>query len=483
MERFFLIRDYAIIGGGIGGCSIAALLNAKGHDVVLIEKEPSLGGCASTFSHGGNRYNAGATTISGYHEGGIVRRIFQTVGVEPDLISTNPAITIIQGDKQCIRYRDLERFILEIQKFYPHPKHQEFWTLIHSLGVAFYTMEGHYYSNQSSLMKLRSLLSFFPMLRTFWSYLFGNARDFITQFYGTASTEYLDFLDAQILIVAQATSEKVNFFTAALSLGYTFNETHYPVGGMGTVCASLTSKVSDIRTSCEVTSISKISDIYTLLTSQGTIRCKNLIMGTSHYESSRWFNDISIQKYYQKYKKLNNHQSAFVLYMTLKTPKSYNHHYQLISESIVPHTLSKSVFVSFSDPADTLIAPAGYYRITASIHTDTRFWTNLSKADYRDQKKSLQTLLQQWICDKIGIQNGEIIESFVATPKTFGRYIHRTQVGGNALTLANFLPRLPANDTPIKGFYQVGDTAYAAQGWPGVVMGAFNCMRMIDGKH
>jgi len=51
------------------------------------------------------------------------------------------------------------------------------------------------------------------------------------------------------------------------------------------------------------------------------------------------------------------------------------------------------------------------------------------------------------------------------------------------LTLANFLPRLPANDTPIKGFYQVGDTAYAAQGWPGVVMGAFNCMRMIDGQH
>lgn len=478
-----MIRDYAIIGGGIGGCSIAALLNAKGHDVVLIEKEPSLGGCASTFLRGGNRYNAGATTISGYHDGGIVRRVFDLIGVTPDVISTDPAITIIQGDKACVRYRDLERFILEIQTFYPHPKHREFWTLVHTLGVAFYSMEGHYYSNQSRFMKIRSLLSLFPMLKRFWRYLFGNARDFITRFYGNVSQQYLDFLDAQILIVAQATSDKVNFFTAALSLGYTFNETHYPVGGMGTVCVSLTSKISDIKTRCEVTSISHTNGIYTLVTSQGNIMCKNLIMGTSHYESSQWFSDHAIKQYYQKFEQLNNHQSAFVLYMTIKTPTPYHHHYQLISDTILPHTLSKALFVSFSDPSDTFMAPHGHYRITASIHTDTRFWTVLSKPQYNEQKKSLQNLLQQWICDKLRIQNEEVIESFCATPKTFGRYINRTQLGGNALTLANFLPRLPSNDTPIKGFYQVGDTAYAAQGWPGVIMGAFNCMRMIDGKH
>lgn len=478
-----MIREYAIVGGGIGGCSIAALLNAKGHDVVLIEKEPSLGGCASTFSHGGNHYNAGATTISGYHEGGIVRRIFDAVGITPDVISTDPAITIIQGDKSCVRYRDLERFISEIETFYPHAKHREFWTLIHTLGIAFYELQGHYYSNQSSLMKVRSLLSLYPMFKRFWRYLFGNARDFITRFYGTLSPQYLDFLDAQILIVAQATSDKINFFTAALSLGYTFNETHYPIGGMGAMCTSLTSKIPDVRTRCLVTSITKENDVYTLTTAQGPIQCKNLIMGTSHYESSQWFSDHAIKKYYQKYEKRNNHQSAFVLYMTIKTPTPYHHHYQFISETIIPHTLSKSLFVSFSDPSDTLIAPVGSYRITASIHTDTRFWTPLSKVHYQHQKKELQNLLQQWICDKLGIQNEEIVECFAATPKTFGRYINRTQLGGNALTLSNFLPRLPSNDTPIKGLYQIGDTAYAAQGWPGVVMGAFNCMRMINGKH
>jgi phytoene dehydrogenase-like protein len=57
-------------GRGIGGCSIATLLNSEGKEVVLIEKASSLGGCASTFWHRGYGYNAGATTLSGYHEGG-----------------------------------------------------------------------------------------------------------------------------------------------------------------------------------------------------------------------------------------------------------------------------------------------------------------------------------------------------------------------------------------------------------------------------
>lgn len=32
------MREYAVLGGGIGGCASAALLNAHGHDVVLLKK-------------------------------------------------------------------------------------------------------------------------------------------------------------------------------------------------------------------------------------------------------------------------------------------------------------------------------------------------------------------------------------------------------------------------------------------------------------
>jgi phytoene dehydrogenase-like protein len=294
------------------------------------------------------------------------------------------------------------------------------------------------------------------------------------------SSEFIDFLDAQILIVAQAYSDKVNFFTAALSLGYTFNETHYPVGGMGAVCESLTSKISDTRRSCEVIMIRREKGLYHIVTSQGSIWANNLIMGTSHYESSRWFDDLAIKNYYANYEKFNNHQSALILYMKIKSDKAFNHHYQLIGDTTIPNTLSKSLFVSLSDSDDRAFE-VGHYHITASIHTDSRAWLGLSPSVYKTRKNELHDLLQGWICDRLGIDKEEIVESFAATPKTFGRYINRTQLGGNALTLANFLPLLPSNDTPIRGFYHVGDTAYAAQGWPGVVMGAFNCLRLIRG--
>lgn len=477
-----MIREYAVVGGGIGGCSIAALLNAHGEDVVLIEKESTLGGCASTFIRNGHSYNVGATTVAGYHEGGILKKLFDIVGVTPELISTDPAITIMQGQKICNRYLDLDRFIGEMEQCYPHPKHGEFWRLVHTISETFYSVEGYYYSNRSWLKKIVSLVSFIPLLRKLRPYLLSNARGFITRFYGNISSEFIDFLDAQILIIAQASSEKINFFTAALALGYTFSETHYPIGGMGAVCDSLTSKIPDIRKECEVIMIRRETGIYTICTSQGNIRARNLIMGTSHYESSKWFDDEEIQNYYNKFKYLNNHQSAFVLYMTIRSTEHFGHHYQLISDSILPFTLSKSLFVSFSDKNDIRMAQQGEYRITASIHTDSRYWLELSPSRYKAQKKELHDLLQGWICDRLTLSNDTIVESFSATPKTFSRYINRTQLGGNPLTLSNLLPRLPSNDTPIEGFYQVGDTSYAAQGWPGVVMGAFNCMRLIHGS-
>lgn len=478
-----MIYDTIIVGGGMGGCSIAALLNAKNYNVLLIEKEPSLGGCASTFKHKGSLYNAGATTLAGYHEGGIVRRLCETIGVNPPLISTDPAITIIQGSRHCIRYRDVERFIGEMERFYPHPKHAEFWRLVDTIGKTFYSMDGYYYSNRTWIKKVRSLLSFFPMIKNFRPYLLGDAKTFIKTFYGSISPEYLDFLDAQIMIVAQASSENVNFLTAALSLGYTFNETHYPIGGMGALCSAITSKLPAIRLGCTVQSISFSEGLYHLATSDGSFKAKNAIMGTAIYGLNPIFTETKINHYYQRYRSLNNYQSAFVLYMTLRSSRRFEHHYQLIASNIIPDTLSKALFVSFSDPSDTLIAPSGEYRITASIHTDARWWTGLTPSAYKHKKLSLQELLLHWILDTLSLNKEDVTQCFSATPKTFGRYLHRTQLGGNALTHSNALPFLPANDTPIQGFYNVGDTTYPAQGWPGVVMGAFNTLRMIDGRN
>lgn len=474
------MKEFAIIGGGIGGCSTAALLHARGKEVVLLEKEPYLGGCASTFSHRGFRYNSGATTLCGYGEGRVVRKLFDQVGLKPLLIETDPSIVVVHNGKTTPRYRDIDRFIDVLDQNYPHPKHAEFWNLILTLSREFYTVEGYHYSNKNALAKLKSLMSFSPLIQKFWNYLTKDARSVIERFYGGISREYLDFLDAQILIVAQTRSDSVNFLTAALALGYTFEANHYPLGGMGKVCETLITNVPDVRLSHEVLLVQQYEDCYHITTAQGLIEARNLILGSSIFESKERFADPQIRSYLEGYRRFDHHQSAFVLYMSIPTPSYFAHHYQLIRDTPLPYTLSQALFVSLSDPNDHEIAPKGITSITASIHTDIRMWEGLSRTEYASRKALLKDLIEQWICDTLHIDKRAVLQSFAATPNTFGRYLGRTRLGGIPMKRTHLLPFLPANDTPIEGFYHVGDTAYAAQGWPGVVMGAFNLMKVLD---
>ncbi len=454
--------EYAVVGSGIGGSSIAAYLDAKGHETILLEKEPYLGGCSSTFDHKGYAYNTGATTLAGYEEGHIVKSMFDKIGFTPELLVTDPAIVIIQNGKVTPRFSDLEAFLEVLEQNYPHPKNREFWTLIYTLGKEFYAMHGHHYSNSSLWKKLISLTSFLPMLVKFQRYLRTNAFDFIKDFYGDISQEYLKFLEAQILIVAQAHSKEINFFTAALSLGYTFNETHYVPGGLGALFDQMTANMKNVRRNSEIKKIERHSDHFTLHTKKESIKAKKVILNSTVYDSGKLFDDGKIKNYYKKYETLNNHQSSFMLYMTIKSSKKYEHHYQLIQDEKYIHSLSNAIFVSFSDVTDTMLTPEGHYSITVSIHTDSRFWQD--KTNYKSKKEELQSQILKSICDILDINEEEIVHQFAATPRSFKRYINRSQLGGNAITMKNFLPKLPSNDTAIDGLYHVGDTVYRCTG-------------------
>ncbi len=471
------MKDFAVVGSGVGGSSIAALLDAKGYEVALFEKEPYLGGCSSTFQHRGYNYNTGATTLAGYEEGYIVKEIFDAIGFNPEVIPTDPSIVIIQNTKTTPRYKDFERFFETLNSNYPHAKNREFWELIFEINREFYKISGHYYANKNVFSKTKSLLSFIPLFLKFQKYLRIDAYKFIDTFFSGIDSEYLQFLESQIFIVAQAPSKEINFFTAALALGYTFNENYYVLGGFSQIFEDMTKNIKDVYKKSEVLKIVKLQECFELHTKKEIFRAKKIILNTTVYDSAKLFSDTKIKNYYKKYERLDNHQSSFMLYMTVKSTKKFHHHYQIIEKSIFPHAISKALFVSFSDVNDTKIAPKGYYSITASLHTDNRFWED--KKSYKAQKRELEGILQKTILQKLGIEESEVIECFSATSKTFGHYINRTQLGGNAITMKNFLPLLPGNDTSIENLYNVGDTVYAAQGWPGVMLGVKNLKRLL----
>ena len=53
-----------VIGAGFGGIAAALRLRAKKHKVILIEKQPDLGGRARVFKRNGFTYDGGPTVIT-----------------------------------------------------------------------------------------------------------------------------------------------------------------------------------------------------------------------------------------------------------------------------------------------------------------------------------------------------------------------------------------------------------------------------------
>jgi phytoene dehydrogenase-like protein len=470
--------DYAVVGSGIGGSSIAAYLHAKGHKVILFEKEPYLGGCSSSFYRKGQLYNTAATTLAGYQENLPLKEIFDAVGFVPDIVPIDPAIVVIQGKKTTPRYKDFEKFLEVLEQNYPHAKNRSFWSLVYEINNAFYEFRGHYYESATFLKKIRSMVSFFPLFAKFRRYLMQDGASFVEKFYGGVSQEYRDFLESQVLIVAQAPLKEINFFTAAISLGYTFRDNFYTLGGMGKIFDGLVANIPDVMRKSEITSITQGQGYFELHGKFSSVRARRVILNATVYDAAKLFDASATKNYYKKYQKRDNRQSSFMLYMKIKSAKTFAHHYQIIQERVFPHAISKALFVSFSDQNDTQMCEAGYYSITASIHTDADFWND--PLEYARKKQELQDILKETILSTLEIKEEEVAACFGATPKTFLRYIKREQLGGNAMSMKNFLPLLPGNDTEINGLYQVGDSVYPAQGWPGVMMGVKNLIRLLD---
>lgn len=88
----------AVIGAGIAVLTAAALLSARSYRVV-VERDVHSGGCAAGFSKDGYRFAVGATVATGFERGGLHRRIYDRLGIEPCYVNVSPALRVHLPDR------------------------------------------------------------------------------------------------------------------------------------------------------------------------------------------------------------------------------------------------------------------------------------------------------------------------------------------------------------------------------------------------
>src|SRR5262245_45409274 len=75
--------EVVVVGGGIGGLTVAALLAARGLNVCLFERQSRVGGCVPNFDFQGYTFEPTSGLYTGWDTDGIHEQIFSELPVQP----------------------------------------------------------------------------------------------------------------------------------------------------------------------------------------------------------------------------------------------------------------------------------------------------------------------------------------------------------------------------------------------------------------
>ncbi|MFX4278434.1 phytoene desaturase family protein [Aliarcobacter butzleri] len=457
--------DLTVIGSGIGG-SLISILN-KDKNLVLFEKDKNLGGTASTFKRFGNYFNSGATTFVGYEDNHIIKEIFNSVNFIPDLKKSSYAYRTIINGKSIDRITDFEEFIESLNSVFYHKNNRYFWQTLKDIDERFWKLKDIYFAKYSLNSYLKSLKTIDILFKEYKFLLFKSAKSFIKEVLGDISKEYQDFIDAQLQITLQSTSKDIPLLSFAIALSYPFHKIFYANGGMGKLFDDMLKDIN-VKKNEQIMQIKKENNFYRLISSKDEYLTSKLVLNMPVFECKNLFLDEDLQSYYKKFEFYD--QSAFVIYLKIDSKKEFLNHYQIILKDNIPNAVSKSFFVSFSQKDDEKLSKNGY-SVTISCHTKALFWNELSKEEYERNKEFTKNFILDELLKNIpDIKKEDIKIEFCATSKTFKRYINRFNCGATPLNLKNIF-KIPSSLTPFKNLYNIGDSVFAGQGWPGVALG------------
>lgn len=100
--------DVVVVGGGIGGLTVAALLSARGVKTCLLERNSQVGGCVARVEFAGHDFDPGMGLYTSFGRGEIYDRIFQELPVEaPDtsLLPGSDNYYVIEGGPASVAER------------------------------------------------------------------------------------------------------------------------------------------------------------------------------------------------------------------------------------------------------------------------------------------------------------------------------------------------------------------------------------------
>ncbi len=113
--------DVVVVGGGIGGLTVAALLAARGESVCLLERQSQVGGCVGRINFSGHDFEPGMGLYSGWGQDEIHQRVFSELPVSaPEAFALDVPYVVRLPDKTDVKLSNEDAtFFPELTQAFP----------------------------------------------------------------------------------------------------------------------------------------------------------------------------------------------------------------------------------------------------------------------------------------------------------------------------------------------------------------------------
>ncbi|HBB88081.1 MAG TPA: hypothetical protein DC047_10735 [Blastocatellia bacterium] len=212
--------EVVVVGGGIGGLTVAALLAQRGMNVCLLERQPDVGGCAANFDKFGYSFEQSYGLYSSWGPDEIHRRIFAELSVEPPEVHALDPSYVVRLPDQCqvAVGKSVEQFEQSLREVFPGCADAavEFYRRLNLAGTTL----------RQLLQEDADLLSSSKASRTYKLLSKGRAgakimaagSDPLFAHLNGTSFRFRRFVDAQLQTLAQGNSSEVPYLQAAIAL-------------------------------------------------------------------------------------------------------------------------------------------------------------------------------------------------------------------------------------------------------------------------
>ncbi len=477
-----------VIGAGIGGLTVAALLARKGFSVSVLESQTYPGGCAATFEHNGYRFDAGATVGCGFHKKGPLALLGEELCISWPIVSCPAAWDFIHGDR-VIRLSHSRQEVLR-----EFPGSISFWEEQGRLASFLWSLATEALpwppSGMDELGALfRKTFRKAPVLSPMLPFANKTALQWLASYGLDTDSDFVRFIDAQLLISVQTTAQYANAVNAVIALDLPSKGTHRLTGGIGSVAEKLAAAVGDyggrVLYGRAVQSLEYNGRrVLSATTADGACYPADIVVANLTPDSLACLFGENDSPAARIKKGPAPEWSAFVLYLGVEE-SAFNErpisHVQIIRES-GDLGEGNSIFVSVSPSDDSLRAPEGFRAVTVSTHSRPEPWFEARAAGkevYSKRKESYTTRVMSLLSQHFNGMEQKVRMVSAATPVTWERYTGRRQgyVGGYPQT-SLFNVRGPG--TPVRNLFLTSDSVFPGQSLPGVVTGARRVAELVE---